>query len=824
LGTSLIFSQQIMDYIDSLPNLESTENFNLLFDVEQLKKIFWNSFITYFTTKSPLEKSKAQLKCNYLNRHFGSDIPLNPNISIFNAPHGFYGIFISREAKLGTGCTIFQHVTIGSNTLLDSKNSGTPTIGNNVYIGAGAKIIGNVTIGDNVRIGAGCTVTRDIPDNCTVAQGAPFILPKDKPQDNRWLTLPDYHKMKSSNNALPPSTTNFSSVNARKVQEDNIYRTASKMTLKNYKNAFRILFCGDLILLEDQVKRAFDGKNYNFDEMFEFTKEYISSADFSIGVLEGPLGGNANLYSQSNYDDGKTLRLNFPDEFADAIKKAGFALVTTANNHLLDMGIDGAKRTIKVLKEKNIDFIGSYQSAEDKANSRVKIVEKNGIKMVFLAYTAFINGFEIRQLMSKELSYLTSLISHHEIPEFESILATVYNDFELAKSYKPDLIIVLPHWGTQFADEPNYYQKFWREIFLSLGADIILGCHTHSVQPVKIETVDGRQTYTLYCPGNYANIYREYNGDASLMAEVYIDRDTKKVIGGSIIPMWTRSTLQGNYRPLPIYDILNDDKLRRQVSTFELEKISYVLRHITRVVLGTELDEILIQKRYLFDEAGFKRKKVSPLQIDDTISKGKFFQSLKTAQNVCFVGDSVTQGTKNGGVPWYEPLEGFISGKIFNASFGGATIKVLIREEILSKIVAIPADLFVVAIGTNDVRYRNESICAMTPEEYISCLQVLREAILKNNPAAKFIFIAPWISTDGDKVSALRYYDKIKMNNLYTDALKIFCETSGDIFINPNPYIEAVLDCRPHKDYLKDWIHPIAGKGVILYSEAVLKA
>ena len=176
-----------MNYIDSLPNLESTKNFNSLFDVEQLKNSFWNSFRTYFTTNSQLEKSKAKLKCIYINSYFCSDIPLNPNINIFTAPHGFYGIFISNGAKIGTGCTIFQHVTIGSNTLLDSKNSGTPTVGNNVYIGAGAKIIGNVKIGNNVRIGAGCTVTRDVPDNCTVAQSAPFVLQKETPQDNRWF-------------------------------------------------------------------------------------------------------------------------------------------------------------------------------------------------------------------------------------------------------------------------------------------------------------------------------------------------------------------------------------------------------------------------------------------------------------------------------------------------------------------------------------------------------------------------------------------------------------------------------------------------------------
>ena len=204
LGTHLIFSQNILNYIDSLQDLESTKNLNALFDVSYLKNTFWMSFRKYFTTKSQLEKSKAKLKCTYINRCFCSSIPLNPNVNMFNTPHGFYGIFISSGAKIGTGCTIFQHVTIGSNTLLDSKNSGTPTIGNNVYIGAGAKIIGNVTVGNNVRIGAGCTVTRDIPDNCTVAQNAPFILQKKELQDNRWVSLPNYRKMNSDNNTSPP--------------------------------------------------------------------------------------------------------------------------------------------------------------------------------------------------------------------------------------------------------------------------------------------------------------------------------------------------------------------------------------------------------------------------------------------------------------------------------------------------------------------------------------------------------------------------------------------------------------------------------------------
>ena len=62
------------------------------------------------------------------------------------------------------------------------------SLGDRVYIGAGAKIIGNVTIGNNVRIGANCVVTTDIPDNATVVLERPRVIRKDTPQDNRFVS------------------------------------------------------------------------------------------------------------------------------------------------------------------------------------------------------------------------------------------------------------------------------------------------------------------------------------------------------------------------------------------------------------------------------------------------------------------------------------------------------------------------------------------------------------------------------------------------------------------------------------------------------------
>lgn len=123
-------------------------------------------------------------KLNYRNHSFVSRKScLGENLCF---PHGLSGIYISSGATIGDRCTIFHQVTIGSNTLADSKNVGAPTIGNNVYIGTGAKIIGNVRIGDNVRIGANATVTFDVPDNSTVVPAKATVIYHENARDNQF--------------------------------------------------------------------------------------------------------------------------------------------------------------------------------------------------------------------------------------------------------------------------------------------------------------------------------------------------------------------------------------------------------------------------------------------------------------------------------------------------------------------------------------------------------------------------------------------------------------------------------------------------------------
>lgn len=91
-------------------------------------------------------------------------------------PHGFHGVHISIEAVIGANATIFQNVTITN-----------VTIGDDIFIGAGAVLVGPISIGNHVKIGAGTVVVDDIPDNCTVVgQKAKIIQNKNTlPNGNR---------------------------------------------------------------------------------------------------------------------------------------------------------------------------------------------------------------------------------------------------------------------------------------------------------------------------------------------------------------------------------------------------------------------------------------------------------------------------------------------------------------------------------------------------------------------------------------------------------------------------------------------------------------
>lgn len=115
---------------------------------------------------------------SYLTRII-TGIEIHPKARIGNRffiDHG-EGVVIGETAIIGDDVLIYQQVTLGGTGSEHGKRH--PTIGNNVIIGAGAKVLGNITIGDNVRIGAGSVVIDNVPDNSTVV-GVPGRVVQQK--------------------------------------------------------------------------------------------------------------------------------------------------------------------------------------------------------------------------------------------------------------------------------------------------------------------------------------------------------------------------------------------------------------------------------------------------------------------------------------------------------------------------------------------------------------------------------------------------------------------------------------------------------------------
>ena len=606
-------------------------------------------------------------------------------------------------------------------------------------------------------------------------------------------------------------------INDRNIDEFKSIENAelSIKLINNYDfiNAIRISYVGDLIMLKDQIisaKNESTGK-YEFDEMFKYTSKHFKESDLSIGVYEGPSAGNKTSYSTSNYGDGIPLYLNYPDEFAESVKRAGINLVTTANNHLLDKNINGAIRTIDILDKNKIMHIGSYKN---NTRNNLLVINLKGINIAFLSYTSIVNNWNIEKLYEKH-PYITNLIPFSNNKYYKQLLKIVEEDFKKAKEKNVDVIIVLVHMGTEFNKGTDNFQKKWNQIFSKLGANIILGDHAHVVEPLEILN----NTFIVNCPGNFANSYIKNNGDATSIVDLYFDNITKSFIGSSIVPMYTQECKPKYFRALPIFTILNGSI---KVSLKEKKRVKTILKMITKVMVGREINET--KENYFFINGSYVDISNKETKIKGLIEKGKekqLFKLIDNSYSITFIGDSITEGTKNNYHPWYEPLIYYFSNKkVINISKGGFTTNLIINNY-KYHIIKSKSDLYIIAIGTNDIRYRNPEICAMTKEKYINNIKKIVNLAKTKNEKAKFVFISPWLSNSIDNNCLLKEKEKLKLFDEYAKSLNIFCKNNNYLYINPNHYINNII--KPNYfDYMLDQIHPNDKKGIELYSEAVL--
>lgn len=263
-----------------------------------------------------------------------------------------------------------------------------------------------------------------------------------------------------------------------------------------------LLFAGDAMMhqLQIDVAKQSDG-SYSFDGYFDNIAPLISDADYAVVNLETPV--SAGCYS------GFPM-FNAPDSYVDELKKAGFDLLLTANNHMLDRRDQGLVRTVDLLNEKGLGHIGTYRDAAQRDSVIPFVKDINGFKIGFLNYTYGTNGIDIQG------DVVVDYIDREKISK----------DIKITRDNGAELVCVAIHWGDEYRLLPNSYQKKLADFLFERGADMIVGGHPHVVQPMEIrENAEGQKRLLIYSLGNFISNMKTRDTRGGAIARVHINRD-----------------------------------------------------------------------------------------------------------------------------------------------------------------------------------------------------------------------------------------------------------------------------------------------------------
>ena len=288
-----------------------------------------------------------------------------------------------------------------------------------------------------------------------------------------------------------------------------------------------LIFAGDIMGHSPQYKAAYNPKTniFNYKPCFQYVKKYIENADLAICNLEVPIAG----IPYSGYPNFST-----PDALLDGLKYAGYDILLTANNHVIDRGKKGLERTIRQIDKRNLLHTGSYIDAIQRDSIYPLIVTVKGLKLAFLNYTYGTNANVITP--PNIINYIDS--------------QQIISDIQKADRLGADFKIMVMHWGTEYELQANELQRGLAHFFVSQGINLIIGSHPHVVQDAEIlYGKDSLAVPVYYSMGNSLSNQRKLNTDGGIMIKVDINARTKLVSNTSFLPVYVhRGVLNGLYQ------------------------------------------------------------------------------------------------------------------------------------------------------------------------------------------------------------------------------------------------------------------------------------
>ena len=261
-----------------------------------------------------------------------------------------------------------------------------------------------------------------------------------------------------------------------------------------YEEVISLKFTGDIILARSV--NFLTVKNNDFTWSFKNIADELKDADITISNLESPLIKNCPLTNEG-------FKFCGDERNSQGVKFAGIDVIGLANNHAGNYGEDGVNQTISNLEKEGILVSGTTQK-------QIAYKEVKGTKFAFLALNSI--GYKETSLVWLEEATLKDLI--------------------LEAKNNADVVIVQLHWGEEYTDTPNDFQKKYGHLAIDLGADMVVGNHPHWVQNYEVY----KDKYILYALGNFI-FDQEWSAKTKQGVIAKVDVKNKKIGNLKFIPV-----------------------------------------------------------------------------------------------------------------------------------------------------------------------------------------------------------------------------------------------------------------------------------------------
>lgn len=304
--------------------------------------------------------------------------------------------------------------------------------------------------------------------------------------------------------------------------------SVSSRSQSNDSTTISFLFAGDLMGHMPQVYYAYDSSTgkYDYTPCFQFVKPYIDSVDVAIANLEVTLAGEP----YSGYP-----MFSSPDGLAESVKKTGFDILVTANNHSYDKGKRGFERTLNVLDTLAIPHLGTYKNISERDKQVPFIVNQKGFRIALFNYTYGTNG------ITPEPPNIVDLINYKQMAQ----------DLRKADSLKVDYKIVILHWGLEYELVPNKEQKKIAQFLAQHGCNAIIGSHPHVSQTYELLYPNKKDSSVVvpvfYSLGNFISNQRDRYKDGAAMYRLTLTKDSvTRMLSSAYVPYWVyKGSLKG---------------------------------------------------------------------------------------------------------------------------------------------------------------------------------------------------------------------------------------------------------------------------------------